>query len=160
MHLERVTQKPAAVSIGLNTETTMADRVRKVNYVYLTVPNRAGRGAKVLGELKDAGVNLLAYSGFPAGGGKAQLDLIPEDLASLKRVAKKNGWRLSKTKKGFLIQGNDTLGSVHRHIDRLGSNGINITAADAVTAGKNRFGMILWVKPKDYRRAARVLKAK
>ncbi|UCC74613.1 MAG: hypothetical protein JSV86_08715 [Gemmatimonadota bacterium] len=138
----------------------MADRVKKVNYVYVTVPNRAGQGAKLLGELREAGVNLLAYSGFPGKGGKAQLDLIPEDMAALKRVAKKQGWRLSKAKKGFLVQGNDAVGAVHRHIDKLAANRINITAADAVAAGKQRYGMILWVKPKDYSRAARVLKAK
>ncbi len=138
----------------------MADRVRKVNYVYLTVPNRAGQGAKVLSELADAGVNLLAYSGFPAGKGKAQLDLVPENMAALRRVARKKGWRLSKLKKGFLVQGNDDIGAVYRHIKKLAANKINVTAADAVAAGKRRYGMILWVKPKDYNRAARVLRAK
>ncbi len=49
---------------------------------------------------------------------------------------------------------------MHRHIDKLGANKINITAADAVAAGKKRYGMILWVKPKDYSRAARILRAK
>jgi len=138
----------------------MADRVMKVNYVYVTVPNRAGHGARVLGELRDAGVNLLAYSGFPAKRGKAQLDLIPEDMADLRRVAKKKGWRLSEVKKGFLVQGKDDVGAVHRHVDRLAKNKINIVAADAVAAGKRRYGMILWVKPKDYARAAKVLRAK
>jgi hypothetical protein len=141
-------------------EVAMADRVKKVNYVYLKVPNRAGHGAKVLGELRDADVNLLAYSGFPIKGGKAQLDLIPESMAALRRIAKKNGWRLSKVKKGFLIQGNDDIGAVHRHINKLAANRINITAADAVAAGKGRYGMILWVRPKDYNRAAKVLRAK
>ncbi len=138
----------------------MADRVQKVNYVYVKVPNRAGQGSRVLAELREAGVNLLAYSGFPISGGKAQLDLIPDNMAALKRVAKKNGWRLSTTKKGFLVQGNDQIGAVHRHINKLAANKINITAADAVAAGKRRYGMILWVKPKDYSRAARILKAK
>lgn len=138
----------------------MADRVKKVNYVYVTVPNRAGQGAQVLGELREAGVNLLAYSGFPGKSGKAQLDLIPESMSELRRVAKKKGWRLSKAKRGFLVQGSDQVGSVHRHIDKLAANKINITAADAVAAGKKRYGMILWVKPKDYARAARVLRAK
>jgi hypothetical protein len=138
----------------------MADRVRKVNYCYLTVPNRAGHGAKVLSELKDEGVNLLAYTGFPGKKGKAQLDLVPENLAALKRVARKNGWRLSTTKKGFLVQGNDDIGAVHRHINKLAASKINITAADAIAAGKKRYGMILWVKPKDFSRAARVLRAK
>jgi hypothetical protein len=140
-------------------EVTMADRVKKVNYCYVKVPNRAGQGANILGELKDAGVGLLVYSGFPIKGG-AQLDMVPEDMAALKKVARKNGWKLSKVKKGFLIQGRDKLGSVHRHINKLAEKKINIVAADAVAAGLKRYGMILWVKPKDYAKAARVLKAK
>ncbi len=138
----------------------MADRVRKVNYCYLTVPTRAGHGARVLGELKDADVNLLAFSGFPAKGGKAQLDLLTDDLAAVRRVARQNGWRLSPSKKAFLVQGDDKVGAIHRHIERLADRRINVTAADAVAAGRGRYGMILWVKPKDYARAARALNAK
>ena len=138
----------------------MADRVRKVNYCYLTVPTRAGHGARVLGELKDADVNLLAFSGFPAKGGKAQLDLLTDDLAAVRRVARQNGWGLSPSKKAFLVQGDDKLGAIHRHIERLADRRINVTAADAVAAGRGRYGMILWVKPKDYARAARALNAK
>ena len=137
----------------------MADRVRKVNYCYVKVAGRAGQGASVLSTLRAAGVNLLAFSGFPAKGGKSQLDLIPADMTALRRVARENGWRLSKVKKGFVITGSDTVGAVQRHIDRLAGSRINITAADAVMAGKGRYGMILWVKPKDYNRAARVLRA-
>lgn len=138
----------------------MADRVRKVSYCNTTVSSRPGQGARVLAELKDEGVDMMAFSGFPAKGGKSQLDFITNDLAGVRRVAKRNGWRLGKTKKGFLIQGSDTLGAVHRHIQKLADRKINITAADAVCAGKGRYGMILWVKPKDYARAARTLRAK
>ena len=138
----------------------MADRVKKINYCYVKLPNRAGQGARILGELREAGVNLLACSGFPGGGGKSQLDLIPENMAALRKVAKKNGWKLSKPKKGFLVTGNDRIGAAHRHIDKLAAKKINITALDALAAGKNRYGMILWVKPKDYSRAARVMRAK
>ncbi|MDH3479971.1 MAG: hypothetical protein OEO20_16875 [Gemmatimonadota bacterium] len=138
----------------------MADRVKKVTYCYVRVPNRAGQGQKVMGKLREEGVNLLAYSGFPTKGGKAQLDFIPEDVVALRRVARKNGWRLSKAKKGFLITGQDRLGAVDRHIGKLADAKISVTAADAVVAGKGRYGMILWVKPKDYARAARALGAK
>ena len=44
----------------------MADTVRPVDYFYVQVPHRAGEAAKALRALKDAGVNLLAFSGFPA----------------------------------------------------------------------------------------------
>ena len=138
----------------------MADRVRKVNYCYAKVSNRAGQGLKILDEIHDAGIDMVAFSGFPVGRGKAQLDFVTWDMPELRRLAKKNGWRLSKTKKGFLVQGQDKEGAVQRHIKKLADNRINITAADAVTAGKGRYGMLLWVKPKDYRRAVRTLKAK
>lgn len=137
----------------------MGDRVRKISYCYIKVPNRAGQGDKVLGQLREGGVNLLAYSGFPIGGGKAQLDFVPDNMPAFRRVARKNGWRVSKAKKGFLIAGNDQIGAAHRHISRLAGAGINITAADAVAAGKGRYGMILWVRPNQYNRAARVLRA-
>ena len=138
----------------------MADRIRKVTYCYAKVPSRAGHGAKVLEEIKLADINLLAFSGFPAGGGKAQLDFIAENTPALRRVARNNGWRVSKTKKAFLVTGGDSLGAAYRHIKKLADKKINITAADAVCAGKGRYGMILWVRPKDYAKAARTLNAK
>jgi hypothetical protein len=131
-----------------------------VNYSYVKVGARAGQGAAVLDEIQKAGVNLLAFSGFPIGGGKAQLDLVGDDMAAVRRVARKNGWRLSKTKKAFLIQGDDRVGACHRQLRKLADQKINVTAVDAVVAGKGRYGAILWVKPQVYARAARVLKAK
>ena len=138
----------------------MPDRVQKVSYCYVLVPNRSGQGAAVLQALAEAGVNLLAYSGFPAGGGKAQLDLVAEKLGAVRQVARRQGWRLSRNKKGFLVQGDDRVGAVNRHVAALAEAGINIIAADGVTAGQGRYGMILWVRRKDYARAARVLRAR
>jgi hypothetical protein len=138
----------------------MADSVRKVRYAYVMVPNRAGKGAAVLERLRAAGVDLVAYSGFPGAGGQAQIDLVTDDLAGLRRVAKASGWKLSAVKKGFLVQGDDRIGAVHRHLARLGDAGVSVVAADAVGAGKGRYGMILWVKAKDYARAARALGAR
>ena len=138
----------------------MADRVRKVNYCYAKVSARPGQGAAVLSELQKAGVNLLAFSGFPTTAGKAQLDLVAEDMAAIRRVARKNGWRLSKAKKAFLIQGDDRVGACHRQLEKLADQKINVTAVDAVTAGKGRYAAILWVKPQAYARAAKALGAK
>ena len=138
----------------------MADRVKKASYCYPIVPNRAGQGARILAELADAGINLLAYSGFPAGGGRSQLDLVVENVGPLRRVARQNGWRLSSVKRVFLIQGTDQVGAVNRHLQKLADAGINVTAADAVSAGQGRYGMILWVKPRDFARAARALGAR
>ena len=138
----------------------MADRVSKVSYCHLEVPSRSGQGAQVLGALAQAGVNLQAFSGFPKGTGKAQVDLVTPDLARVRRVAARHGWRLSKTKRAFLVQGDDRVGAVHRQVQKPADRKINVTAADALSAGKGRWAMILWVKPKDYARAAKALGAR
>ena len=138
----------------------MAQRVRKVNYCYAKVPSRAGRGAEMLAALRDAGVDLLAFTGFPAGGGKAQVDFVSGDVAGVRRVARQQGWKLGKTKKAFLVQGDDRIGACHKVLEKLAERKINVTAVDAAAAGKGRYGMILWVKPKDYALASRVLGAR
>jgi len=138
----------------------MADRVRKVGYCTLEVPSRPGQAASVLAALRRAGVDLLAFSGFPLGGGRAQLDLVAESLGGVRRVARREGWRLGRPKRGFLIQGDDRVGAVHQHLQRLADAKVNVTAVDAVTAGKRRYGVILWVKPRDVARAARALRAR
>jgi hypothetical protein len=114
----------------------------------------------MLGALHDAGVDLLAFTGFPAGGGKAQVDFVSDDMAGVRRVARQQSWKLGKTKKAFLVQGDDHIGACHRVLEKLAERKINVTAADATAAGKGRYGMILWVKPKDYARASRALGAR
>lgn len=138
----------------------MRTRVRKVNYCYVVAPSKAGQGARILGELKEFGVNLIAFNGFPAKGGKAQMDLVSDDLTKIRRIARTRGWRVSRTKRGFLVQGLDEVGAVYQHIKKLGDSGINVTAAEAVAAGQGLFGMLLWVKEKDFLRASRTLGAK
>lgn len=138
----------------------MADRVRKVSYCTCEVPTRPGQAVAALGALREAGVDLLAFTGFPLGGGRAQLDFVTANLAGVRRVGRRHGWRLSRPKKGFLIQGDDRVGAVHRHLARLADARINVTAVDAVTAGAGRYGVILWVRPRDTARAARALRAR
>ena len=64
----------------------MPESVRTADYFYVMVPDKPGEGARILGELKSAGVNLVAYSGFPSGRG-AQLDVVPTDSAAFTAVA-------------------------------------------------------------------------
>ena len=137
----------------------MSDRLRKVDYFYVTVSNTAGQGAKIMSALAADGVNLLAFSGFPAGR-RAQLDLIPEDSAKLKRAVAKQGLKLSAKKTGFLLQGNDRVGAMTNILTTLAAAKVNVTAVDALTTGDGRFGAIFWVKPQAVAKAARLLGAK
>jgi hypothetical protein len=137
----------------------MADTVRSVDYFYVTVPDTPGEAQRILSALKDSGVNLLAFLGFPVGGGQSQLDLVPEDAAALKSAADQAGVTLSEAKRAFLIQGDDRVGAVADTLAKLAAANVNVTAASAAGAGSGRFGMILWVAAGDYERAAHALGA-
>src|SRR5262249_53113184 len=130
----------------------MAETVRQVDYFYIEVPNKAGEGAKALRTLKDAGVNLIAFSGFPSGR-RAQLDFIPVDAAAFKTVAKTNRWKLVGPKRGFLVQGDDRIGAVADLVGQLAAAKVNIVAIDAVSIGE-RYGALCWVAPRDVKKAA------
>jgi len=136
----------------------MADIVKKVVYFAMDVPNRPGEAARVLKALADAGVNLLAFSGFPSGR-KSQLDLIPENIAVFKKATKVANVKTRTQKIGFLIQGEDRKGAIADLLRPLTEKKINVTAIDAVSAGAGRYAAILWVKPKDVNKAAKALGA-
>jgi hypothetical protein len=136
----------------------MAEVVRRVQYFYVMAPDKAGEGARALQTLRDAGINLLAFSGFPVGK-RAQLDFVPEDPAAFRAVARRAKWTVTGPKVGFLVEGDDRTGAMADLLGKLAAAKINVTASDGVTAGAGRFGAILWVKPRDVSRAARVLGA-
>lgn len=137
----------------------MADNVRSVDYFYVTVPDAAGEGNRVLTALNDAGVNLRACLGFPVGNGQSQLDLVPEDTQALRRVVESAGLTLSEAKRAFLVQGDDRIGAVADTMAKLAEADVNVTAVAAASAGSGKYGMILWVAPEDHDRAATALGA-
>jgi prephenate dehydratase len=133
--------------------------IRRADYYTTKVSQRPGAGVRLLAAMKAAGVNLLAFTGFPSGGG-AQVDFIPDDSVRFRRAAKKAGLRVSQRKTVFLVRGSDRVGALTGVLAKLASKNINLVALSAVTAGSGRYGMIFWVKPKDVGRTARLLRAR
>ena len=135
----------------------MANTVEQVEYYYTLVPDQPGEGTRVLNALKRAGVNLLAYTGFPASATRAQLDFVPSDKDAFLAAARNAGIRLVGPKVAFLLQGDDRVGAVADVLAKLADARINVVAMNAVAAGDGRYGAILWVKPRNVRRAADLL---
>ena len=137
----------------------MANTVEQVEYYYTLVANQPGEGTRVLNALKMAGVNLLAYTGFPASATRAQLDFVPSDKDAFLAAARNAGIKLVGPKVAFLLQGDDRVGAVADVLAKLADARINVVAMNAVAAGEGRYGAILWVKPRKVRRAASLLGA-
>ena len=136
----------------------MADSIRIAQYFYVETPHQPGVGAAMLATLRDAGVNLLAFSGFPSGR-KAQIDFVPENAETFRAAAKAARWKLVGPKKCFLIGGADRPGAVAEIMTRLAQAKVNVTAIDAVCATGGSFGAILWVEQRDVAKAAKALGA-
>src|SRR2546428_5161278 len=123
----------------------MPETVRAVDYFYVLVPDKPSEGARILGELKRAGVNLVAYSGFPSGRG-AQLDFVPTDPDAFRAVAKQNKWKVKGPKRAFVIGGEARFGACRDVFQNLPAAKLNVPALDSVRAGLGGWGAIFWVK--------------
>jgi len=133
--------------------------VQRIKYYYTVVSDRPGAGTKVLNALKAARVNLVAYNGFPTTKGRAQLVFVPSNERAFLAAARKAGIKLIGPKTAFLIQGDDRVGAVADIVSKLGRARLNVVAMNAIAAGKRRYGAILWVKPPNVAKAAKILGA-
>jgi len=132
------------------------DTIRMAQYFKVAVPDKPGESARTLGVLRDAGVNLLAFSGFPRNR-RAQLDFVPADPVAFKAAAKQAKVKVKGPKMCFLAEGDDRPGAGAALTARLADAKINLTAIQAVGAGSGRYGAIFWVKPRDVKKAAKAL---
>lgn len=134
----------------------MTDLIKTAEYFKTQVSDKPGEVAKLLAPLRDANVNLLALHAFPRNR-RTQVDFVPENPAAFKQVAKQAKWKLQGPKTCFLIEGEDRPGALTDVTASLGKAKINITAIHARCSGQGRYGALLWVRPRDVKKATKVL---
>jgi len=133
------------------------DQVLSVEYFAITSDDKPGAGADLHKKLAKEGVNLLAALAFPAGTGKVQVDLVPENPETFTKAARKLGLTAGEPKTAFLVQGTDRSGALGDVLDRLGLAKINVRATCGIACGGNRYGAIIWVSATDVEQATRAL---
>lgn len=129
-----------------------------VTYFSLTVANKTGEGAKLLTSLKDAGIDLLAFWGYPMKGKKAQFDIVPTDPKAFNKAAKKLGLEIDSKQTALYVAGEDQPGSVAKAAAKLAAAGISIRAAQALSTGDGKFGLLIEVAEDDVKKARKALK--
>ena len=135
----------------------MPEKIRRVDYFYFWLEDRAGQGASLLGKLKQARVNILSFTAFPGGGGQWQLTVVPEKPETFAADARSVGAHPSGNKECFLVQGDDHVGAAHDVFLRLAEAKINVVASNGCSAGGGSFGMVIFVKPGDIPAASKTL---
>jgi hypothetical protein len=131
-----------------------------INYFSVVVPNKAGEAGKVLGALKEAGVNLTGFWGYPIKGKKAVLDVAPEDAKTFQKVVKKLGLEASSKKQAIFAAGDDAAGALLEVTSKITAAGINIHAAQAISSGSGQYGAFIQVDEADFKKAKKAAGAK
>jgi len=135
----------------------MADMVTKVERYSVDVPNKPGEGARVLGALAEAKVNLLAAWGYPLGKSRtSRIELVASDAAALRAAARKAKIKLQRETAAFHIADRDKVGAVSAAMAALAEKGVNVHAVQAVASG-SKYGCLIEVDSSDARKAAKAL---
>jgi hypothetical protein len=135
----------------------MAVRMRRIDYFSTTVRDQPGEAYKVLEQLEQLGINLVAFTAVPTGPMNSQLTVFPEDVGRLASEAKRAGLVLDGPHPALLVQGDDELGALARIHGKLFAANVNVYASSGVADGRGTFGYIIYVRPEEYERAAAAL---
>lgn len=135
----------------------MPDVIRRVDYFNTTIRDQPGEGYKLLAQLAELGLNLVAFTAIPVGPNHTRLTLFPEDSGMMEAAAQRAGMQLEGPHPAFLVQGDDKLGALAGIHENLYNADVNIFASSGVTDGRGTFGYLIYVRPEEYDRAAAAL---
>lgn len=135
----------------------MAFTIRRVEYHYANVRDELGAAYRLLAQLAELGVDLLAFTAVPSGPDLAQFALFPVDPRKLAAEARGAGLALDGPYHALLVQGDDELGALADVHERLVEAGVDIYASSGVTDGRGSFGYLVYVREDQFERAASAL---
>lgn len=135
----------------------MAHTIRRVDYFYASIRDELGAAYRVLAQLAELGVNLLAFTAVPSGPALAQFALFPEDPNKLAAEASAAQLKLDGPYHAFLVQGDDELGALANVHEQLFRAGVDVYASSGVTDGRGSFGYVVYVREDQFERAAGAL---
>jgi hypothetical protein len=135
----------------------MAFQILRANYYYTMVKDEPGAAYRILTQLAELGVDLLAFSAVPIGPDRAQLAMFPADDATLVKAAMNAGMALDGPHHALLVQGDDELGALASVHARLFEAGIDVYASSGVADGRGSYGYVVYVREDQFESAAKAL---
>jgi hypothetical protein len=136
----------------------MAFTIRRVEYYYASVRDELGAAYRLLSQLAELGVDLLAFTAVPSGPVLTQFTLVPADTGKLLAQASVTGLPLDGPYHAFLVQGDDELGALANVHEQLVKAGVDIFASSGVSDGRGAFGYLVYVREDQFERATAALK--
>jgi hypothetical protein len=135
----------------------VAFTIRAVEYYYANVHDELGAAYRVLRQVAERGINLLAFTAVPIGPSLAQFSLFPEDPNKLVAEATAAGLALDGPHHALLVRGDDELGALAGVHERLLNGGVDIYASAGVTDAAGSFGYVVYVREDQFAKAVSAL---
>ncbi len=135
----------------------MSYSVRRVDYFNTTVRDQPGEGYKLLTQLSDLGINMLAFTAVPIGPTHTQLTIFPDETQQMATAGKHAGLTLDGPHPALLVQGDDKMGALVAVHEQLFEANVDVFASTGVADGYGRYGYVLYVRPQEYERAVAAL---
>ena len=135
----------------------VAYAVRPVDYFYASLRDDDAGAVRVLNQLEEIGVELLAFAVVPQSASQVQFAIVPEDPGKLTAEAARAGVPLEGPHHALLVQGDDRLGvlaSVHR---RLLAANVDVFSSGGVSDGRGSFSYVVFVREDQFAAAVEAL---
>jgi hypothetical protein len=116
-----------------------------------------GAAYRLLSQLAELGVDLLAFTAVPSGPTLAQFTLVPADPGKLIAQANAAKLPLDGPHHALLVQGDDEMGALAGVHERLANVGVDIFASSGVSDGRGAFGYLIYVREDEFEKAVRAL---
>ena len=131
--------------------------VIQVEYYNVTVEDQITSASKLLSTIADTGVDFHAFKAIPVKSNRTQVTLFAKDSSKLTDGAKKSGLELDGPYFALLIKGDEKSGALANIYNKLSQAGIQVGEACGIANINAGYGVILYLKQADCRRAMTVL---
>ncbi len=132
----------------------MAQTVKRVTALRLSVGDRVGVLAEIVGQARDAGLDFRSV-GAHAAGGQGIIFAVPTDLAAARQAVAGAPYAITE-QDVFWVEGDDEPGALSPVADRLAAAGVSVRAVQA-SATEGTFTAVFYVGPEDVQKAAEAL---
>lgn len=137
----------------------MAININKAEYFSMTINDSAGKAYQLLSIFADAGIGLLAFKAVPAGPGRTQFSVFPNDPEKMKDAARAAGLLLDGPHPALIVKSDsDEPGECAGVFEKLSQAGIHVYEACGIADIQDSYGIVLYMTLDDCEKALKFLK--
>ncbi|MBN2814090.1 MAG: hypothetical protein JXQ80_08435 [Bacteroidales bacterium] len=137
----------------------MALNVKKAEYFSTIIVDDASKAHQLLAVFAKAGIGLLAFKAAPAGPGRTQFSVFPNDPEKMKNAAAAAGILLDGPHPALIVKSDsDEPGECAGVFEKLSRAGIHVYEACGIADIKDSYGIVLYMTQGDCEKALAVFR--